>query len=108
MAHGRSIAALLSPVQKKKGGKAAQGKGIPEKAGSPMCSDPATTYGGFAGFVSVPDTKTMSRNQAWKGFPHALRTLKPYCRTSASQDDEQPNPAEKQGIENAECSWFVV
>lgn len=73
-----------------------------------MYSDPATTCEGFAGFVSVPDTKTMSGAQAWKGFPHVLRTSEPRCRTSAPQGDGQPNPAEKQGIEmpKARGLWY--
>lgn len=54
---------------------------------------------GFAGFVSVPDMKTLLGDRHGKASPCVRRRTKPACRTPGHKEGVQQNPIKKNGLE---------
>lgn len=50
---------------------------------------------GFAGFVSVPDMKTLLGGRHGKASPCVRRRTKPACRTPGHKEGVQQNPIKK-------------
>lgn len=53
---------------------------------------------GFAGFVSVPDMKTLLGGRHEKDSPCVRRRTKPACRTPGHKKGVQQNPIKKNGL----------